>query len=507
MRVSAMAWMARFSARSPPRLSRCRTVRPLLAGIGRVESDQGQFGGAALQADGNESKPIVGPALDGAAAGMARIDDTDQGRYDGDKSYDRAVGPMQFLPGTWSAVGVDADRNGTADPQNIFDAAASAGVYLCAGGADLSTPAGQQAAVLRYNHSQSYVDLVLGLMRAYAAGESGTVLPDATHPIAPPNQITPPPVTTDEPDHQAQQAKHHSPGTTKTKTKTVTKKKTTTKRHTPGKKTPTKTTSPPVHVPPKLPIHNPGQPTPPPKAPSAPRGVHTDPVLAAAGPALELEWTAPKNIGSGIAGYRVNVTSATGKPVIDPLSAGKKATALTLPDLPDGGVYTVSITAWSARGKQQATGAPASVAVAAADPAEKVTGLQTSTDTGSTVAATWTWDPTATNAITPTGFVVRVVDADGTTAVEQQATADDRAATLTLPADADPTKVATVEVWATFKGTTGLSGVSEPVAADVKSGESTTPPPTATPSATPSSGPSSTPTPSSTPSASATPTK
>jgi hypothetical protein len=31
-----MAWMARFSARSPPRLSRCRTVRPLLAGMGLV---------------------------------------------------------------------------------------------------------------------------------------------------------------------------------------------------------------------------------------------------------------------------------------------------------------------------------------------------------------------------------------------------------------------------------------------------------------------------------------
>ena len=36
MRVSAMAWMARFRARSPPRLSRCRIVWPLLAGMGLV---------------------------------------------------------------------------------------------------------------------------------------------------------------------------------------------------------------------------------------------------------------------------------------------------------------------------------------------------------------------------------------------------------------------------------------------------------------------------------------
>jgi hypothetical protein len=36
MRVMAMVWMARFRARSPPRLSRCRTVLPLLAGSGLV---------------------------------------------------------------------------------------------------------------------------------------------------------------------------------------------------------------------------------------------------------------------------------------------------------------------------------------------------------------------------------------------------------------------------------------------------------------------------------------
>src|SRR5262249_6220864 len=51
----------------------CHLPWALLAGIGRVESDNGQFGGAALQADGNETKPIVGLALDGATAGMATI--------------------------------------------------------------------------------------------------------------------------------------------------------------------------------------------------------------------------------------------------------------------------------------------------------------------------------------------------------------------------------------------------------------------------------------------------
>ena len=31
-----MVWIARFSAKAPPRLSRCRTVRPLLAGSGLI---------------------------------------------------------------------------------------------------------------------------------------------------------------------------------------------------------------------------------------------------------------------------------------------------------------------------------------------------------------------------------------------------------------------------------------------------------------------------------------
>ena len=36
IRVTAMVWMARFRARSPPRLRRRRTVRPLLASSGLV---------------------------------------------------------------------------------------------------------------------------------------------------------------------------------------------------------------------------------------------------------------------------------------------------------------------------------------------------------------------------------------------------------------------------------------------------------------------------------------
>ena len=68
---------------------------------------------------------------------------------------------MQFIPSTWSVVGVDADGDGERNPQDIDDAALGTAVYLCSGSDDLGTDAGRAAAVYRYNHSQSYVDLVL----------------------------------------------------------------------------------------------------------------------------------------------------------------------------------------------------------------------------------------------------------------------------------------------------------------------------------------------------------
>ena len=68
---------------------------------------------------------------------------------------------MQFIPSTWSVVGVDADGDAQRNPQDIDDASLATAVYLCSGDDDLATDAGQRAAVYRYNHSQEYVDLVL----------------------------------------------------------------------------------------------------------------------------------------------------------------------------------------------------------------------------------------------------------------------------------------------------------------------------------------------------------
>jgi hypothetical protein len=148
----------------------CELPWQLIAAIGRVESDHGRFGGNVLGDDGVAQPGIYGIALNGRN-NTQRITDTDAGQYDSDDTYDRAVGPMQFIPSTWSVVGVDGDNDGRRDPQDIDDAALATAVYLCSGDDDLSQEAGQRASVYRYNHSNDYVDLVLSIMRAYMEGD------------------------------------------------------------------------------------------------------------------------------------------------------------------------------------------------------------------------------------------------------------------------------------------------------------------------------------------------
>ncbi|WP_300643972.1 lytic murein transglycosylase [Nocardioides sp.] len=185
----------------------CNVTWQLVAAIGRVESNHGRYAGSVLDDEGVATPGIFGIALNGTK-GTRAISDTDGGQLDNDSRWDRAVGPMQFIPSTWSVVGVDADGDAQRNPQDIDDAALASAVYLCSGGDDLSTTAGQEKAVYRYNNSFDYVELVLSIMDAYASGDFTSVPTSvsAAPMIAPDPKFTPAPVKNDQgPQQQPQQ--------------------------------------------------------------------------------------------------------------------------------------------------------------------------------------------------------------------------------------------------------------------------------------------------------------
>lgn len=139
----------------------------MIAGVARIESRHGRYGGRTLRADGRVDRPIIGIALDGGT-GVRAIHDTDDGVFDDDEVWDRAVGPLQFIPETWLRRGRDGSGDGWADPQNMYDATYSAGRYLCAIGGDLSSRSNLRRAYFGYNNSSAYVDDVIGHADRYA---------------------------------------------------------------------------------------------------------------------------------------------------------------------------------------------------------------------------------------------------------------------------------------------------------------------------------------------------
>jgi transglycosylase-like protein with SLT domain len=99
-------------------------------------------------------------------AAIAQIE-SGQGANDGPSSAG-ALGPMQFLPSTWAAWGIDAfGQTGTPDIMNPLDAVPSAARMLCADGA-AAGGASLEAAIYDYNHADWYVSEVLTLAHEYA---------------------------------------------------------------------------------------------------------------------------------------------------------------------------------------------------------------------------------------------------------------------------------------------------------------------------------------------------
>ena len=180
MRIPAMALSAYRKAEQTMATADpgCGVSWNLLAGIGRIESSHAN--GGATDARGTAVRPIYGPALDGTLPGNEIIVQSNVG---GRATYARALGPMQFLPGTWSRYASDGDGDGRADPQNVFDASLSAARYLCSGGLNLRNQAQVLTAILRYNNSMAYAQNVLGWAAAYATGVAPVDLPAITGPI------------------------------------------------------------------------------------------------------------------------------------------------------------------------------------------------------------------------------------------------------------------------------------------------------------------------------------
>jgi|SRR5690606_4916259 len=129
----------------------------ILAAVGKVESDHGRGPGPGISSGRNHAG---------------------------------AAGPMQFMPGTWAAFGVDGNRDGRKSPYDPADAIPAAARYLKHSGA----PERLRTALFQYNHSDAYVDKVLQQASAYSRGEAGQpeTAPgpecDTSYPTLPPSQ-------------------------------------------------------------------------------------------------------------------------------------------------------------------------------------------------------------------------------------------------------------------------------------------------------------------------------
>ncbi|WP_308197950.1 lytic transglycosylase domain-containing protein [Saccharopolyspora soli] len=259
----------------------------VLASIGRIESEHARSG--SVDVVGTTVRAILGPRLSGGPD-VAAISDTDGGRFDGDPVWDRAVGPMQFIPSTWRMFAVDGNEDGVASPHNIHDASVAAGQYLCGGGGDLRDPRDLAAAVFNYNHSDSYVRTVLIWAAAYAKGVTptpselspavddvlaGERLPNGPAVLALPPAAPPPaPVPTPQP---ARPAPAGPPPAPSRPAPPISVDPPTIPQPTPPDVAPPELTTPPSPIPPETPPNStaPGsttQPGTPPPATSAPPG-------------------------------------------------------------------------------------------------------------------------------------------------------------------------------------------------------------------------------------------
>lgn len=138
----------------------------VLAGIGLIESNHAVGTRGPVHDDGRTVARILGVVLDGETPDTQVVVDTDGGALDGNAEFDRAVGPMQFLPGTWRGFARDGNGDGVIDPHNVYDATRAAAAYLCEGH-HLGSAVGLRGALLSYNNADRYVRAVTTAMDEY----------------------------------------------------------------------------------------------------------------------------------------------------------------------------------------------------------------------------------------------------------------------------------------------------------------------------------------------------
>jgi hypothetical protein len=144
----------------------CHLGWTTLAGLGEVDSQHGQAGGAVLDKTGRSSPQVLGPPLDGQD-GRPLVADTDAGAYDSDDAYDHGMGPLMLLPSVWRANASDGDNDEILDPYDIDDASLAMARLLCAGGEDLAQIAGWTAAMARLGGGDAFTEAVFRAADSY----------------------------------------------------------------------------------------------------------------------------------------------------------------------------------------------------------------------------------------------------------------------------------------------------------------------------------------------------
>ncbi|MGZ6974217.1 MAG: hypothetical protein ACXVKQ_09780 [Acidimicrobiia bacterium] len=151
----------------------------VLAGIADGESGHGTHNGARADFNGDVFPAIIGIPLDGTNSTQA-VPDTDKGLLDTDPVWDRAVGVLQFIPGTWNRWASDGNFDGKTDPQNLYDASLGAARKLCAdaGPEGMHTDAQIAKALKPYAVTAALVQAKLARAREYQV--QGLPAPDAS---------------------------------------------------------------------------------------------------------------------------------------------------------------------------------------------------------------------------------------------------------------------------------------------------------------------------------------